>query len=88
MDITNIVSLNRTSDFLLSDGVTACNTTVEVGLSFGSQNWSISPADFQLMDIGGGYCIGAFFELSTSSPSWIIGDTFLVGPTKCSWSQF
>lgn len=58
-----------------------CSTTVDVSFSFGSKTWSISPADFQLTPIGNGQCLGAFFELTSSSPSWIIGDTFLVSDT-------
>ena len=34
-----------------------------------------------LLQLNNGYCIGAFFELDLTgdnSPTWIIGDTFLV----------
>ncbi|KAJ7224259.1 acid protease [Mycena pura] len=56
-----------------------CDTSVTVTLSFGGSTWSISPADFQLQEIGGGTCVGSFFALTTgnSAPSWIVGDTFL-----------
>ncbi|KAG8994607.1 hypothetical protein FRB93_001522 [Tulasnella sp. JGI-2019a] len=57
-----------------------CSTQVNVSLTFGSGDpWSIPPSDFQLSKIGGGYCLGAFFELDLggTGPSWIIGDTFL-----------
>jgi cathepsin D len=58
-----------------------CSTSVSVQLSFGGKNWSISPQDFQLSQLTKELCLGAFFELSTggSAPSWIVGDTFLVG---------
>ncbi|KAF8159830.1 aspartic peptidase domain-containing protein [Crassisporium funariophilum] len=56
-----------------------CDTTVNVELSFGGKNWSISPADFRLSQLTRNTCLGAFFELTTggSAPSWIVGDTFL-----------
>ncbi|KAF8872837.1 aspartic peptidase A1 [Gymnopilus junonius] len=57
-----------------------CDSAVNVSLSFGGkQNWTISAADFQLSRLTRSSCLGAFFELSTSSsaPSWIVGDTFL-----------
>ncbi|KAG8907667.1 hypothetical protein FRB99_002745 [Tulasnella sp. 403] len=58
-----------------------CTTQVQVSLTFGSgPAWSINPSDFTLARIGGGFCVGAFFELNLSgsnSPTWIIGDTFL-----------
>jgi len=61
-----------------------CSTTVNVAMSFGGKSWSISPADFELTKQSNGQCVGAFFELSTSgsgssssSISWIVGDTFL-----------
>ncbi|PPQ96798.1 hypothetical protein CVT26_006201 [Gymnopilus dilepis] len=57
-----------------------CDSPVNVSLSFGGkQNWTISPADFQLSRLTRSTCLGAFFQLSTgsSAPSWIVGDTFL-----------
>ncbi|KIO34071.1 hypothetical protein M407DRAFT_150488 [Tulasnella calospora MUT 4182] len=58
-----------------------CDTTVEVEMKFGDgPSWPINPADFELARIGNGVCIGALFELDlagSSSPDWIIGDTFL-----------
>lgn len=36
---------------------------------------------------GGGRCIGAFFSLGTSTPAWIIGDTFLVRLALHSWKD-
>lgn len=60
----------------------ACDTSVEISIKFGDgPSWSIDPSDFELTTIGGGVCIGAFFELDlsgSSTPDWIIGDTFLV----------
>jgi len=54
-----------------------CNTNVNVSLSFGGRNWSISSADFVLTKTSADTCIGAFFVLENSNPAWIIGDTFL-----------
>jgi hypothetical protein len=56
-----------------------CNTQVNVAISFGGPSWSVSPADFKLVQISDSECVGAFFELQTgsSAPSWIVGDTFL-----------
>lgn len=67
----------------------ACSTTVTVELSFGGNNWTMSSADFQFASISSSECIGAFFDISTTTttvggsstvPSWIIGDAFLVSP--------
>jgi cathepsin D len=48
-------------------------------MSFGGPLWSVSPADFQMSNLGDNNCVGAFFELDTgsSAPAWIVGDTFL-----------
>ncbi|THG96621.1 hypothetical protein EW026_g5243 [Hermanssonia centrifuga] len=60
-----------------------CSTDVSVSLTFGTSNqsWPISPADFRLVAISDDTCVGALFTLqssgSGSTPSWIIGDTFL-----------
>ncbi|KAF8552734.1 acid protease [Imleria badia] len=57
-----------------------CNTKVNIAMSFGGPSWSVSPADFQLTQIGSNTCVGAFFEINTNTsgaPSWIVGDTFL-----------
>jgi len=58
-----------------------CDTEVTISLTFGSgQAWNVSPSNFELSRVGGGYCLGAFIELElsgTNTPSWIIGDTFL-----------
>jgi len=54
-----------------------CDTEVNVSLSFGGRTWSISPADFAMTMTSSNRCIGAFFVIGTSTPAWIIGDTFL-----------
>ncbi|KAG1899516.1 acid protease [Suillus fuscotomentosus] len=65
-----------------------CNTAIMVEISFGGPNWSISPGDFAFTSIGptSDECYGAFYAIPTSgasgTPSWILGDTFLV----CSFS--
>ncbi|KAG9017113.1 hypothetical protein FRB90_001717 [Tulasnella sp. 427] len=58
-----------------------CDTAIDISLKFGDgPSWPISQSDFQLARIGNGACLGALFELDltgSSSPDWIIGDTFL-----------
>ncbi|KAJ3545989.1 hypothetical protein NM688_g5560 [Phlebia brevispora] len=60
-----------------------CGTEANVSLTFGNSTraWPISVADLKLAELNDGSCIGAFFMLSNStsstSPSWIVGDTFL-----------
>lgn len=54
-----------------------CDTAINVSLSFGGQSWPVSAADFELTRTSSNQCLGAFFELTSSSPAWIIGDTFL-----------
>ncbi|KAF9650149.1 aspartic peptidase A1 [Thelephora ganbajun] len=54
-----------------------CNTNVNVTISFGGRSWSISSADFMLTRVSADRCIGGFFVLGTTTPAWIIGDTFL-----------
>lgn len=54
-----------------------CDAAINVSLSFGGQSWPVSAADFELTRTGSNQCIGAFFELTSTSPPWIIGDTFL-----------
>lgn len=57
-----------------------CNTAVVVEISFGGPNWSVSPGDFAFTSTGtSNECYGAFYAIPTSgsTPSWIIGDTFL-----------
>ncbi|TFK39433.1 aspartic peptidase A1 [Crucibulum laeve] len=56
-----------------------CDTQVNIQLSFGSKNWTISSDDFELTRLKGGMCLGPFFVVPTTgaTPAWIIGDTFL-----------
>ncbi|KAL1762707.1 aspartic peptidase domain-containing protein [Schizophyllum commune] len=56
-----------------------CDTEVNTALTFGGQDWSISPDDFIAGQISRTECLGAFFDLDTgsSAPSWIVGDSFL-----------
>lgn len=58
-----------------------CDTDVTATLAFGGSSWTISPKDFQLTQLSHSQCLGAFFELDmgsgSSTPSWIVGDTFL-----------
>lgn len=80
MDTIYIVStLAVLLSTLLSTSL-ACDTDVNVTMSFGGKSWSISNDDFQLTQISQSECVGAFFELTTgnSAPAWIVGDTFLV----------
>ena len=67
----------------------ACNTEVQISLSFGGSSWPISPADMNLGPSTGASdqeCLGGIFDLGAASsgtggggtPSWIVGDTFLV----------
>jgi cathepsin D len=66
---------------------TACNTEVQISLSFGGNSWPISTSDMNLGSSGtDGQCVGGIFDLSAGSnagggggnPSWVVGDTFLV----------
>ncbi|CCA68230.1 related to cathepsin d (lysosomal aspartyl protease) [Serendipita indica DSM 11827] len=56
-----------------------CNSSVQVQFSFGSRLWTVGPRDFKLIEFSNGTCVSSFFRLSpgSSSPKWIIGDTFL-----------
>ncbi|KAJ7767988.1 aspartyl protease [Mycena maculata] len=62
-----------------------CTTTVNATLSFGGVAWPINPDDMNLGPIeeGSSMCAGALFDISlgaavsSSSPSWVVGDTFL-----------
>lgn len=68
--------------YIFSYASTACDTSVHIAMSFGGPSWPVSSADFQLTKIGPNQCVGAFFVFSGTTgnaPSWIIGDTFLVG---------
>lgn len=61
----------------------ACDTQVNVEMSFGGRTWTVSPADFRLAAIDDQSCLGAFFvlDIGGSAPAWIVGDTFLVSPS-------
>lgn len=63
----------------------ACNTAVNVTMSFGGRSWGISSTDFEMTRVSGNQCVGSFFVLGSTSPAWIIGDTFLV--SRCSSSR-
>ncbi|KAG9309508.1 acid protease [Chiua virens] len=60
-----------------------CSQQVNVEISFGGPSWPVSPADFQFQSVGStsSYCYGAFYSIpestSSTTPQWIIGDTFL-----------
>ena len=76
--VSSYAFISRSSLELLS---TACDTSVNVTISFGGKrSWTISSVDFQLTKLTKDTCLGAFFELQSgsSAPSWIVGDTFLV----------
>lgn len=65
----------------------ACTTSVQVSMSFGGKSWAISTDDMNLGTVGDGLCLGGIFDLGLGSnigsgsgnPSWVVGDTFLVG---------
>lgn len=81
LHLSGAARLELTSAYFFSATHTACDTDVNVTLSFGgTRSWTISSADFQLTRLTRTTCLGAFFELSTgsSAPAWIVGDTFLV----------
>jgi len=65
-----------------------CSTNVSVSMSFGGKLWPIDPQDFNVGRVNNGrtpLCVGAIFDLTlgtssmpdSSTPSWIVGDTFL-----------
>jgi hypothetical protein len=57
-----------------------CSTSVSTSFTFGSKTWSIDPADFNVQQLDGRNCLGAFFGLDLGSqggPDWVIGDSFL-----------
>ncbi|KAI0032718.1 aspartic peptidase domain-containing protein, partial [Vararia minispora EC-137] len=61
-----------------------CRTNLRASLSFGGKSWPINPADMNHGEIlGSGQCLGALFDVTqgastdNSTPSWIVGDTFL-----------
>ena len=58
-------------------------------MSFGGKSWPIDPQDFNAGRVNSGrtpLCVGSIFDLSlgtnnmpdSSTPSWVVGDTFLV----------
>ncbi|KAK4701712.1 hypothetical protein P7C70_g4515, partial [Phenoliferia sp. Uapishka_3] len=58
-----------------------CNGNVNVTFTFGGIEYEIPSENFNsgYADTSGTSCLGAVFELDSSSLPWIIGDTFLVG---------
>lgn len=56
-------------------------------MSFGGKSWAISTDDMNLGTVGDSLCLGGIFDLGLGSnigsgsgnPSWVVGDTFLVG---------
>ena len=88
-----LLSPNAKSANLKNCVATACDTAVNVAISFGGPSWSVSPADFQLTQLSSSQCVGAFFVLSTllsatsneNGLSWVVGDTFLVRVVFCCW---
>jgi len=79
--------LSAESRFDISFCITACDTKIAITLSFGGKAWPIDPRDMNLGPVspGSSTCVGAIFDLNGgwgiqeggSTPSWIIGDTFL-----------
>jgi len=73
--------------FDISFCTTACDTKIAITLSFGGKPWAIDPRDMNLgpESPGSSTCVGAIFDLNGgwgiqeggSTPSWIVGDTFL-----------
>lgn len=78
--IRTVSSINIHCFAMLTHSILACDTQVNVSMSFGGPSWSISPNDFKLTQVSQSQCVGAFFEMQTgsSAPAWIVGDTFLV----------
>jgi len=62
-----------------------CATDVTITFAFGGSAYTIDSQDMNLgsIDRGGNLCAGAIFDLTlganvgSSSPSWVVGDTFL-----------
>jgi len=83
------ISVAQMQSVLSKHVATACDTAVNVAISFGGPSWSVSPADFQLVQLSSSQCVGAFFVLTATSggngPSWVVGDTFLVRVMFCYW---
>lgn len=73
----------------------ACDTSVEVSVSFGGRSWPISAANIIADQVpNSNKCQGSFFVLDLdatqddSNPTWVFGDSFMVrnllGCTLCS----
>lgn len=64
----------------------ACNTKLNIAISYGGPAWPISDTDLNLGAVSSGLCLGAIFDITAGSnvkptsgtPEWIVGDTFLV----------
>jgi hypothetical protein len=64
----------------------ACNSQLNIAMSFGGPAWPISLADLNIGSVSNGLCLGAIFDITAGSnvkptpgtPQWIVGDTFLV----------
>lgn len=73
----------QTADSYLS---LACNTKLNIAISYGGPAWPISDADLNLGAVSNGLCLGAIFDITagtnvkptSGTPEWIVGDTFLV----------
>jgi len=73
--------------FDISFCITACDSKIEISLCFGGRSWPICPKDINLGPIspGSSTCAGAIFDLNAgwgiqeggSTPSWVVGATFL-----------
>jgi cathepsin D len=70
--------------------IVACNTQLNASLSFGGKQWPINPQDMNLGQVQGSrsLCMGGLFDVTqgaatnAQTPSWIVGDTFLVRSLK------
>lgn len=64
----------------------ACGSKLNIAISFGGPAWPINDDDLNVGTISSGHCLGAIFDItagsnvkpSSGTPSWIVGDTFLV----------
>lgn len=72
----------------------ACNTKLNIAISYGGPAWPISDTDLNLGAVSSGLCLGAIFDITAGSnvkptsgtPEWIVGDTFLVRFFLILWS--
>ena len=54
-----------------------CDLDTDISITFGGQDFTISPSTFAL-DAGNGQCIGGLsYEDDIASEFWIVGDVFL-----------